>query len=58
MPELKIKCPKCKKITGTKMSMGLQSFCSTVLRDNRVNCENCGTMITWNKEDVLAISFC
>lgn len=57
MPELLIKCPKCSRISGTGISMDHSSFYSSTLMNNKINCKNCGKIITWNKEDVLETSF-
>ena len=55
MGELKIKCPNCGSIIGTGFSMDKQSFESSTLANNSVNCPVCGSMVTWNKEDVISI---
>jgi len=57
MGKLLIKCPKCGNIIGTGFSMDFNSYRSSVLSNNSVNCTYCGNVISWNKEDVLAISF-
>lgn len=58
MVNLLVKCPKCKAIVSTGMLMDFASFCSSTLVNNKIQCSNCGTIINWNKDDVLAISFC
>ena len=60
MPRLLIRCPECKAIVDTGVSMDLYSFCSSKLVDNKAVCSNhtCKTKIDWSKEEVLAISFC
>jgi hypothetical protein len=60
MTNLLIKCPECKAIIDTGVSMNLSIFCASKLANNGVACTNhaCKKQIIWNKEDVLAISFC
>jgi len=60
MPRLLIKCPECKAIVDTGVSLDLASFCSSKLVNNAAVCTNhaCKTKLVWSKEDVLAISFC
>ncbi|MFX1521648.1 MAG: hypothetical protein ACFFCD_17215 [Promethearchaeota archaeon] len=58
MVNLLVKCPKCKAVVSTGMLMDFASFCSSTLVNNKAQCGNCKTLITWNKDDVLAISFC
>jgi len=55
MGELKIKWPTCNSIIGTGISMDKQSFESSTLANNQVNCPVCGSMVTWNKEDVISM---
>jgi endogenous inhibitor of DNA gyrase (YacG/DUF329 family) len=55
---LLVKCPKCKAIVSTGLLMDLASFCSSILENNKIQCDTCGTMISWSKDDVLATSFC
>jgi hypothetical protein len=60
MPRLLIRCPECKAIVDTGVSMDLVSFCSSKLVNNQAVCSNhtCKTKTVWSKEEVLAISFC
>ena len=60
MPRLLIKCPECKAIVDTGVSMELASFCSSELENNTIVCHSytCGKEIVWSKDDVLAMSFC
>jgi hypothetical protein len=60
MSNLLIKCPECKAIVDTGVPMDLASFCSSKLVNNEAVCLNhaCKAKIVWDKEDVLAISFC
>ena len=56
MPELKIKCPYCNRITGTGFTLGEGAeFDANLYRNNRSQCknQNCGKMITWDGEDVV-----
>jgi endogenous inhibitor of DNA gyrase (YacG/DUF329 family) len=53
MGELKLECPKCHKIIGTGISMDLESFKTSSLRSNSSNCPKCGSLVTWDKENVL-----
>jgi phage FluMu protein Com len=57
MAELKIKCPRCRHIIGTGVSMTIKEFCRAPLTNREVECEKCKRIIRWNKEDILAISF-
>ena len=60
MSNLLIRCPECKAIVDTGVSKDLASFCSSKLVNNEAVCLNhtCKAKIAWEKEDVLAISFC
>ena len=58
MSKLMVKCQNCKAIVYTGISMDLKSFCSSTLINNATSCGNCGKQVVWNKDDVLAISFC
>ena len=54
MPELKIKCPHCGEITGTRISLGEGAkFVPENYRRNQSKCQHCGRMITWDGEDVV-----
>ena len=53
MGELKLECPKCHNIMGTGLSMDLESFKSSSLIGNKSKCPKCGSMVTWEKENVL-----
>jgi hypothetical protein len=55
-----IKCPECKAIVDTGVSMSLSIFCASKLVNNAAVCTEhmCKAKIEWDKEDVLAISFC
>ena len=54
MPELKIKCPYCDKITGTGMRLGEGTkFNPDMYQDNQTRCKNCERMVTWNGKDVI-----
>jgi hypothetical protein len=60
MSRLLIRCPECKAIVETGLSMDLASFCTSKLLNNQTVCTNhtCKNKIVWGKEEVLAISFC
>jgi hypothetical protein len=60
MANLLIKCPECKAIVDTGISMNLSIFCTSKLVSNGVVCTNhsCKKKLVWSKEDVIAISFC
>jgi hypothetical protein len=60
MPRLLIRCPECKAVVDTGVSMELAPFCSSKLVKNQAICSShtCKTKIVWSKEEVLAISFC
>jgi hypothetical protein len=60
IPNLLIKCPECKAIVDTGVSMNLSIFCVSKLVNNAAVCteHTCKAKINWGKEDVLAISFC
>ncbi|MCF8001114.1 MAG: hypothetical protein K9K76_04580 [Halanaerobiales bacterium] len=49
---LKIHCPNCNKITNTGISMDENSFKNSTLNNNSTNCDTCGEIVNWNKEDV------
>lgn len=54
MPELKIKCPHCDKITGTGFAMGGGTkFNPDNYQHNQSQCTNCKRMVTWNGIDVI-----
>jgi len=58
MPKLLIKCPACKAIVDTGITVSdLNAFCSSKLEEN-LKCHSCQSELAWNKDDVLAISFC
>jgi len=44
----------------TGVSLEFESFCSSELENNTVECHSnvCGSEMSWGKDDVLAISFC
>lgn len=60
VPQLLIKCPECKAIVDTGVSIDLAAFCSSKLVNKPAVCTNhtCKAKLVWSKEDVLAISFC
>lgn len=60
MSNLLIKCPECKALVDTGVSMNLSIFCASKLASNGTVCTNhaCKKQLVWSKEDVLAISFC
>jgi endogenous inhibitor of DNA gyrase (YacG/DUF329 family) len=58
LSKLRVKCQKCKAIIYTGISMDLKSFCASTLKNNTTTCGNCENQVVWDKEDVLAISFC
>lgn len=53
MGELKLECPKCHYIMGTGFSMDIKSFKSSSSINNKSKCPNCGSMVPWDKENVL-----
>ena len=57
IPYLKVKCPKCKAVVTTTTRMNMQSFRYSGKMRGNVNCK-CSRTILWDKDDVLAISFC
>ena len=58
MPRLLIKCPECKAIVETGFNVDLASFCTSEFENNKTRCKTCKTEFAWDKDDVLAISFC
>ena len=60
MSHLLIKCKECKAIVDTGVSLDFESFCSSELENYASVChsETCGRELTWDKDDVLAMSFC
>jgi endogenous inhibitor of DNA gyrase (YacG/DUF329 family) len=58
MSRLMVKCSECKAIVDTGVSMDFVSFCEAKLEAKTLPCYNCKTQIVWNKDDVLATSFC
>ena len=52
MGELKLECPNCHYVIGTSISMDIESFKSSSLSKNKSKCPNCGSMVTWDKENV------
>ena len=53
MGQLKVKCQNCNHIIGTGIPMDLESFKTASIINNKVACPNCGSTVTWNKENVL-----
>ncbi len=58
MPRLLIKCRECMAIVDTGYDMDLSTFCVSELEDNKTRCDVCKTDLTWDQDDVLAVSFC
>ena len=46
-----IKCPATGQVVPTGMVMTPQSFASSVLTNNSIQCAACGKMHVWNKAD-------
>jgi hypothetical protein len=58
MPELLIKCTTCKAIVDTGIKVkDLSAFCSSKFKE-KARCIDCKIELAWDKDDVLAISFC
>ncbi len=55
---LLVKCPECNAILETDIKTDFASFCASELQNTKAQCKNCETDFTWDKDDVLAISFC
>ena len=54
MPELKVKCPHCGKITGTRIALGAGAkFNPDMYQRNQTKCQHCKRMITWDGKDVI-----
>lgn len=51
MVSVKIKCPVTGKDVPTGIVMDLESFKSTTLKDNTVQCPHCGKPHKWSKQD-------
>lgn len=58
MPSLLIKCSQCKAIIDTGVVMDMESFCSSKIENRKLECSSCSEHAVWNKDDVLAVSFC
>lgn len=53
MPKTLVVCPKCKKIFNSPIAFGDRtSFESSKLEGNVVNCPQCGSIISCNKENM------
>jgi hypothetical protein len=57
MARLFVKCRECRAIVDTGVDMDLASFCTSEFED-KIRCSVCRTDLDWDKDDVLAISFC
>jgi len=53
MGQLVLQCPKCHHVIGTGISMDLESFNASSLIGNKTKCPNCGSMVTWDKKNIL-----
>ena len=51
--KLYVKCPECDEIVPTGIHMDEQSFKSSTLKNNTTNCNKCGAMINFSKEDIV-----
>ena len=51
--KLYVKCPECNAIVFTGIKMNEDSFKSAVIKDNVTNCNNCGAIINFSKEDIV-----
>jgi hypothetical protein len=38
--------------------MDMESFCSSKIENRKLECSSCSEHAVWNKDDVLAVSFC
>ena len=55
---LLVKCSECRALVDTGVKMDKDSFCTSEFEDKTVACNDCRHKSVWNKDDVLAISFC
>lgn len=51
MAKVMIKCPQTKKEVFTGMAMDKESFRTTVLSGNAIQCPHCKQTHVWNKEN-------
>jgi hypothetical protein len=55
---LLIKCPECRALVDTGVTMDKDSFCTSEFEERAVECKDFKYKSVWNKDDVQAISFC
>jgi len=57
MARLLVKCRECRVIEDTGVELDFASFCTSEFQI-KMRCNACRKDLTWDKDDVLAISFC
>jgi phage FluMu protein Com len=53
MADLKVRCPKCERLTSAQMDLSESLVQSMKPEDtNTANCSHCGHIFSWSKKDV------